>query len=170
MRYAQTYNKLAEFGRSVLEIEVVDDILPFIAKYAKNTIGADRCSIFVYDDEQEQLWTTLADNVERINMPSDRGLVGFSLATKKGLIENHPYSNEYFYKDVDSETGYITKNIIIAPILGSQGEAIGVLELLNKEEGFDSEDAKFMKFFAHYISGFLELAKLNEHYDKVHQA
>lgn len=165
MRYSQTYNKLAEFGRKVLEIELVEEILPFIAKYAKETIAADRCSIFVYDEDSEKLWTTLADNVERISMPSDRGLVGFALATKKGLIENSPYSNEYFYKEVDSETGYITKNIIISPILGSQGESIGVLELLNKEDGFDSEDAKFMKFFAHYISGFLELAKLNDKHE-----
>lgn len=169
MKYAQTYNKLAEFGRKVLEIEVVDEILPYIAKYAKDTIGADRCSIFVYDSSTKQLWTTLADNVERIIIPSDRGLVGYTLATKKGLIENFPYSNEYFYKDVDAETGYITKNIILAPVLGSQGEAVGVLELLNKEGGFDDEDAKFMKFFAHYISGFLELAEMNEQYDKTHK-
>ena len=168
MKYAQTYNKLAEFGRNVLEIEVVDEILPYIAKYAKDTIGADRCSIFVYDNKDEKLWTTLADKVDRIIVPSDRGLVGFTLATKKGLLENHPYSNQYFYKDVDTQTGYITKNIILAPVLGSQGEAIGVLELLNKDNGFDSEDAKFMKFFAHYISGFLELAKLNEDFDQNH--
>ena len=168
MKYTNTYNKLAEFGRKVLEIEVVDEILPYIAKYAKNTIEADRCSIFVYDEKKEKLWTTLADNVDKIIIPSDRGLTGFSLATKKGLIENHPYSNEYFYKDVDSHTGYITKNIILAPILGSQGEAIGILELLNKDGGFDNEDAKFMKFFAHYISGFLELAEINERYDIEH--
>ncbi|WP_373073238.1 GAF domain-containing protein [Sulfurimonas sp.] len=165
MKYAQTYNKLAEFGRKVLEIEVVDEILPYISKYAKDTIGADRCSIFVYDQDKEELWTTLADNVERITVPSDRGLVGYALATKEGLIENNPYKNEHFYKDVDTETGYITKNVIVAPILGSQGEVVGVFQLINKEDEFDIDDAKFMKFFAHYISGFLELAELNEHLD-----
>lgn len=165
MKYAQTYTKLAEFGRKVLEIEVVDDILPYISKYAKNTIGADRCSIFVYDQDKEELWTTLADNVERIIVPSDRGLVGYALATKQGLIENNPYKNEYFYKDVDIETGYITQNVIVAPILGSQGDVVGALQLLNKDGGFDDDDAKFMKFFAHYISGFIELAEVNEHLD-----
>ena len=165
MKYAHTYSKLAEFGRKVLEIEVVDEILPYIAKYSRETIEADRCSIFVYDNKNKKLWTTLADNVDKIIIPSDRGLVGYVLATKQGLVENSPYSNEYFYKDVDTQTGYITKNIILTPILGSQGEAIGVLELLNKEGGFDDEDAKFMKFFAHYISSFLELAELNESID-----
>jgi hypothetical protein len=31
------------------------------------------------------------------------------------------------------------------------------MELLNKAGGFDSEDMKFMIFFAHYVSGFIEL-------------
>jgi len=166
MKYEHNYTKLAEFGRTILDIEVIDDILPYIAKYAKETVGADRCSIFVNDKHNKTLWTTLADQVERIIVPSDRGLVGYVLSTKEGLIENHPYTNKHFYKEVDTETGYITKNIILAPILGSQGDPVGVLELLNKDNGFDEEDAKFMKFFTHYISGFLELATLNDHPDK----
>lgn len=166
MKYEHNYAKLAEFGRTILDIELIDDILPYIATYARQTLGADRCSIFVYDKKTQKLWTTLADQVDRIIIPSDRGLVGYVLSTKESLIENHPYSNEHFYKEVDIETGYITKNIILAPVLGSNGDPIGVLELLNKDNGFDEEDAKFMKFFTHYISGFLELAAINDHPDK----
>jgi len=33
---------------------------------------------------------------------------------------------------------------------------------LNKAAGFDEEDVKFMTFFAHYVSGFIELASLYE--------
>jgi GAF domain-containing protein len=163
MKYANNYTKLAEFGRKVLEIEVVDEILPYISKYAKETIGADRCSIFVYDRKENKLWTTLADNVERIIVPAERGLVGEALKTKEIIIENYPYSNDKFYKDIDTETGYVTKNIIVAPILGSANDAVGALQLLNKEGGFDEDDVKFMKFFAHYVSGFIELAELKEH-------
>ena len=165
MKYAKTYNKLAEFGRKVLEIEVVDELLPYVSKYAKNIIDADRCSIYVYDKDKNELWTTLADEVERITIPANRGLVGQAIATKKGIIENDPYTNEHFYKDVDTQTGYITKSMIVSPILGSQEEVIGAFQLLNKDGGFDEDDAKFMKFFSHYISSFLELAELNEHID-----
>ena len=34
------------------------------------------------------------------------------------------------------------------------------MELLNKEGGFDAADTRFMTFFAHYISGYMELAAL----------
>ena len=43
---------------------------------------------------------------------------------------------------------------------------MGVLQLLNKEEGFDKDDAKFMVFFSHYISGFLELTNIFHKYDQ----
>ena len=166
MSYTQAYTRLAEFGRKVLEIEVLDETLPFIAKYAKDAISADRCSIFVYDADKHPLWTTLADNVDRIIISAEQGIAGHSLATKKSIVENHPYENAYFHKEIDKQTGYLTKNLIVTPILGSQKEVIGILQLLNKEGGFDKDDAKFMKFFTHYISGFLELATLNEQYDE----
>jgi len=50
---------------------------------------------------------------------------------------------------VDKETGYKTNNIITTPIFNSKREIIGVLQLLNKDEGFDEDDVKFMIFFAH---------------------
>jgi hypothetical protein len=34
------------------------------------------------------------------------------------------------------------------------------MQLLNKAEDFDNDDVKFMIFFAHYVSGFLELVHL----------
>ena len=54
----------------------------------------------------------------------------------------------------------MTKNIASIPIFDSNRQIIGVFQLLNKEGGFDREDARFMIFFAHYISGYLELAIL----------
>ena len=66
-------------------------------------------------------------------------------------------SNAHFLSNIDNCTGYKTRSIITAPIFNSQREIQGVLELLNKDGGFDNDDVKFMVFFSHYISGFLEL-------------
>jgi len=139
------------------------DGLPHISKYAKEIIGAERCSIFMYDSKKHELWTTLADGVEKIIVDSESGLVGETLKIKKPIVENNAYSNKYFLSNVDKETGYRTKSVITAPIFNSNREILGVLQLLNKDGGFDNEDAKFMIFFSHYISGFLELINLYEH-------
>ncbi|WP_373036199.1 GAF domain-containing protein [Sulfurimonas sp.] len=160
MRYENIYKKLADFGRDLLSDTSYEKGLPRIAKYAKEVIGAHRCSIFINDLEKGELWTTLADDIERIKIPSDKGLVGHTIKEKKPLIENDPYTNPHFLPDIDKESGYVTKNIVTAPIFNSKREIIGVLQLLNKPEGFDKEDIKFMIFFAHYVSGYLELIDL----------
>lgn len=160
MEYVERYTRLADFGRELLNKKSLVEGLPLISKYAKDVVEADRCSIFIYDLKDKELWTTIADGVEKIKVASDKGIVGHTLDVRKPIIENDVYNNPHFLKDVDRETGYTTRNLITAPIFNSQREIIGVLELLNKDGGFDNNDVKFMIFFAHYISGFLELTNI----------
>lgn len=166
MKYESSYLKLADFGRNLLNKTSLEDGLPMIAKYAKDVIGAERCSIFINDLLHNELWTTIADGVEKIIVPSDKGLVGYTLKVKKPVIANDAYSHPNFLSDIDKKTGYVTKNIVTAPIFNSKREIIGVLQLLNKEDAFDSDDVRFMIFFAHYVSGFLELVNLYNAHDK----
>jgi len=160
MKYANTYQTLAKFGRELLDKKSLGEGLPLIAHYAKDVIKADRCSIFIHDTAKKTFWTTLADGVDKIVIPDDKGLVGFTLKERKPIVANDAYAHPAFLKDVDKATGFHTKNIITAPIFSSKREIIGVLQLLNKEQDFDNEDVKFMIFFSHYISGFLELTNV----------
>ena len=160
MKYANTYQSLAQFGRELLNKKSLESGLPLISEYAKTVIGADRCSIFIHDRVDHSFWTTLSDGVDKIVIPDDKGLVGFTLKEKKPIVSNDPYSHSQFLSDVDKETGYLTQSVITAPVFTSKRDIIGVLQLINKEDGFDKEDVKFMIFFAHYISGFLELTNV----------
>ena len=157
MKYANTYHALAKFGRELLEKKTLSQGLPLISLYAKNVMNAERCSIFIYDKTDHTFWTTLADGVERIVIPSNKGLVGETLEERKPIVTNDPYSHPKFLSDIDKATGFVTKSVITAPIFSSKREILGVFQLLNKEGGFDKDDVKFMIFFSHYISGFLEL-------------
>lgn len=156
---AKTRAKLTEFGSELLYKTSLAEGLPLISTYAKDIIGADRCSIFIYNPETNEFWTTLADGVERIVMSADKGIVGETLRTKKPIFENDVHANPYFMGELDKKTGYTTKNVITAPIFNYKKEVGGVLELLNKEGGFKEDDLKYMKFFAQYIGEFLELIK-----------
>ena len=162
MKYADNYLKLANFGRELLYKNSLIDGLPFISECAKDIIGADRCSIFINELNKDELWTTISDGVEKIVIPKNRGVVGEVIKEQKSIIVNDVSHDKYFMSDIDKKTGYKTKNIIATPIFNSNMEIVGVLELLNKENGFDVEDLKFMKFFTHYISGFMELVLLNK--------
>ncbi len=158
MKYENVYHKISEFGSQLLQKKSLAEGIPLIAKYAKEVIGAERCSIFIYNSTANKLWTIIADGVQKIEIDASTGVVGYTLKEKKPLVIDDPYHHPAFLKEVDEKTGYKTKNIITAPIFNSSRRVIGVLELLNKEGGFDNEDKRFMIFFAHYISGFIELS------------
>ena len=155
--------KLIDFAKQLFDKNSLEHGLPLIVKYIKDIIGAERCSIFIYDRDKDELWTTIADGIDRIVVNKDDGIVGYTLKIKKPVIANDTYSHEKFLDDIDKQTGYKTKNIATVPILNSNKEVGGVLELLNKNGGFSDDDLKFMVFFAHYISGFIELTTV---YDK----
>lgn len=154
------YSKIANFGQTLLDKKSLSEGLPHISAYAKDVIGADRCSVFIYNPTEHLLWTTIADGIEKITIDADKGIVGHTLKTKEPVIVFDAKRDPLFLSEIDEKSGYDTKNMITAPIFNSQRDVIGVLQLLNKEAGFDEEDVRFMTFFAHYISGYIELATL----------
>lgn len=155
-----SYSALAEFGRSLLKRPTLSEGLPMISDYAKQVSGAERCSIFIYNPKIQMLWTTLADGVEKIMVHKEDGIVGHTVKEGKPILVNNPYEDDRFFHAIDNKTGFVTENIASIPIFDSNRHVIGVFQLLNKPGGFSREDAKFMIFFAHYISGYLELAIL----------
>jgi len=166
MKYASTYIKLSEFGRKLLRQKSLPDGLPLISEYVKDVVGADRCSIFINDAEKNELWTTIADGVERIVISSTEGIVGRVLDLEEPIVVNDTSSHPDFLSKIDTKSGYKTNNIVASPIFDSSKKVAGVLEALNKEGGFDDDDVKFMIFFSHYISGFLELVNIYSNRDK----
>jgi GAF domain-containing protein len=155
-----SYTALADFGRALLKRPTLSEGLPLISEYAKQVSGAQRCSIFIYNPKIQMLWTTLADGVEKIMVHVDDGIVGSTVKEGKPIFVNNPYEDDRFLHAIDDKTGFVTENIASIPIFDSNRHIIGVFQLLNKVGGFSSEDIKFMIFFAHYISGYLELAML----------
>ena len=154
--------KVRIFGKKLLEFESLEMGLDFISQTAKELVGADRCSIFMHNAKNDELWSMYADATQKITMPSDMGIVGHTIRIKKPIIDNDPYDSTYFLPDVDMQTGYYTQNILTSPIFDSKKEIVGVIELLNKKGGFSKEDMEFLSFFAHYVSGYIELFDASE--------
>jgi GAF domain-containing protein len=157
------FNQVAEFGKKLIALEDMNEVLQLIAKEAKRLAGADRCSIFIVDEEDKILWTKLSDGIGRIVLGVDSGVVGATYNTKEPQIVNTPYDDERFLPSIDKKSGYTTKNMITVPIFNSKRHVMGIIQLLNKERGeFDEDDLELLTFFANYVSGSLELVILNE--------
>ena len=162
------FTKLATFGRELLHKPSLEKGLPMIASYAVELLNSDRCSVFIYDKDKNRLWTKISDGVDRIEIDADKGLAGVALRSKEAIIVNSPYEDRRFLQKIDEETGYITRNIFSIAVFDAFRHPIGVLQFLNKKDGseYNEEDVELATFFNHYISTYIELAKLLEKREK----
>ena len=157
------FNQIAEFGKRLMSVDDMEKVSELIADEAKTLVDADRCSIFIVDNEDKILWTKLSDGIGRIVIGRDSGIVGNVYKTKQAQIVNNPYEDEKFLPNIDKKSGYTTKNMIAVPIFDSKRNVMGVLQLLNKSRfDFGQADLELLTFFANYVSGSLELVILNE--------
>jgi len=155
---SSNYSEFTEFGKKLLNCVELEEGLILISDYSARMIGAERCSVFIHDKDAKELWTIISDKSDRIIIDSDKGIAGRALKTRFTVIENQVANNQFFLNQIDKENTFKTKNIIAAPILDSHRNAIGVLQLLNKDGDFDGKDRSVITFFATFISSFIELA------------
>ncbi len=158
MNENNTFQELINIGHSLLLINQFEDGLSLVSDHLTDFTGAERCSIFIYEKKSDELWTILSTGIEKIHVPSDKGIVGYVFRTENSVVENNVTKNTYFLSDIDKESGYTTHNIIACPIYNSKKELIGVLELLNKQNGFNEDDLEFLNVFSAYLGGIIELA------------
>jgi len=157
MGEGNTYQELIDFGNKLLISSNLEEGLPLISEYLRRITNAMRCSIFIHNKDNDTLWTVLATGIERIEIPSNQGIVGHVFHTEEAVIENDVENNPHFLKEVDEDSGYKTINILTIPIYSSKKELIGVLQLINKYDGFQENDLQFLTLFTNFISTFIEL-------------
>jgi len=156
-------NNLFHLGREILKQKDIQTLLLSIADITRNLLNADRCSIFIYDKENDVLYTKVAHGIDPIVIPKDKGIVGFTFSTGEVQIVFDAYEDRRFFPEIDKLTGYTTKSLITAPLIDSHNKIFGVVEVINKQTGFFSSlDAELLVLSSSYISSILENAFLNE--------
>lgn len=130
--------------------------IAIIAKYAKKMTNADRCSLFIFNKEKDQLRSVYADGINgAIALRSNAGIVGYAFHKRESILENNTASSPIFLKAVDLKSGYHTKTILAVPIIDSENKRLGVIQLLNKKEGFSETDKKNIEKFTQIIAKIL---------------
>ncbi len=156
---------LLELGRLIgLDLHL-REMLRQIAQRAAEVMEADRCSLFLYDPEADELWSTVAMGMgERvIRVPSGGGISGYCFKTGEVVNLEDVYNDSRFNREVDMRTGYHTRSMLCMPLYTRDGERLGVIQLLNKKEGvFNREDETFLRTFGNQASVFIEMAQLQK--------
>ena len=113
-----TLLSLLKIGRLVSAETDLDLLLETTAKETVKALNADRCTVFLHDKENNELWSKVAMGMEsqEIRFPADKGLAGYVAQTGNTVNIEDAYNDDRFNKDIDNKTGYITKTILCMPI------------------------------------------------------
>lgn len=118
---------------------ILEEMLSSITFKTAELLNADRASIFILDEEREELYTIVAKGAGggtlEIRIPANMGIAG-EVATQKKAV-NIPFD---FYQDPrsafaqkkEAETGYRTYTMMAMPLLDEEGNLVAVVQLINK--------------------------------------
>eukprot|EP00760_Papus_ankaliazontas_P020948 PhM_4_TR18612/c0_g1_i8/m.83831 len=129
-RKAEVMLNLAEqLSRDNLDEKV---LVAGVMNTAKRLMDADRCSLFVVDEDKTTL-TAHFEGGRTVTIPADKGIAGH-VATE-GEIVNIPdaYEDSRFNRDIDKATGYRTQSILCMPVM-YEDQIVAVTQLINKKD------------------------------------
>ena len=139
---------LLSVSRKVAAIEGLDEILKTLIEITTYELGAERGSLFLNDAETGELYSRVAQgNFSReIRILNTTGVAGAIFSSGKGEIIHDAYQDGRFNRSIDEQTGFVTKSILCAPVKTEKNEVIGVVQVLNKNDGeFNQEDLKLLE-------------------------
>jgi GAF domain-containing protein len=104
-------------------------------------VSAEAASVLLLDDEdngQTFHFYQVAGPKEPVlggaTFPANQGIAGAVLETQQSELINDVYSDPRFYKRIDIESDFQTRNMIAIPLTAAE-KPVGVLEVLNKAGG-----------------------------------
>jgi len=158
--------KISDYLGSTLDL---DELLYRIMEVTREQLNADRCTVFLIDQERQELWSKVAMGVnQEIRFPMKKGIAGHVARTGEILNIRDAYADPRFNPEVDKKTGYRTRNLLTMPMHNKQNEIIGVFQVLNKKQGsFTEGDVELLKAIASIAATAVENASL---YDELNRS
>ncbi|MCF8413533.1 MAG: GAF domain-containing protein, partial [Melioribacteraceae bacterium] len=160
---------LFEISKCLVSIKDFDQLLKSIVEQAKDALSAERATLFLLDEENNELWSREGTGIgqKEIRFPASMGIAGEVVTKKKPIITNSPYSHPKFNKEFDQKTGFHTNNLICVPMINLNGKTLGAFQILNvSSENFSSDDISFANSLATSTAIALENILLNEKNEK----
>ena len=138
----RTSELLLSVSQRIAGLKSLSEILWTIIETTTETLKADRGSLFLNDPLTGELYSRVAqgDLVREIRILNTTGIAGSIFQTGVGEIIHDAYADERFNSKIDEQTGYVTKNIVCAPVRTVRGDLIGVIQILNKKRGRFTKD------------------------------
>ena len=76
---AQQYQMILELGAIITSEVDLDSLLSVVADQINRVLDTERCSVFLYDEKRDELWSLMATDLRKgeIRIPSSDGVIGW---------------------------------------------------------------------------------------------
>ncbi|EAY11990.1 GAF domain containing protein [Trichomonas vaginalis G3] len=133
---------LLQVAESLSRETNIDTLVSQILVKACQLVSADRASLFVLDDSKNNLISKVAHGTDKpFVLPVGQGIVGTVARTGETINIPDCYEDSRFNSAIDKKTGYRTKSMMTIPVHDQRHSIIGVVQLMNKQNGEAFSDA-----------------------------
>ena len=134
--------------RKLAATQTLDETLEALVDLAVGETGAERGSLFLYDEKSNELYARVSQGTarEEIRFLSTTGIAGAVFTSGCSAVVNDAYEDPRFNRDIDSLSGFTTRSVACAPIRTVDGTVIGVVECLAAQTAvFDGNDVNLLE-------------------------
>ncbi len=136
-------------------------LLEFFIEIIPKAINVDRCSIFIVDPMEDNLWVHCGTGLKerQIRVPTVNSLVGKVIETGQFQVEMDMENLVGAHDSVDLRTGFISRNSLVVPVRGvTTSNTTGAIQVLNKrgDAAYTEEDIKTLEKLAFQIQMIIE--------------
>ena len=184
----RSMERLHEVGRALVSEQNLDRLLDLILTKARELLKAEAGSIYLLTGEEDhkELLFAHTQNAKvklpfhRVAMPVSRQtLAGFVALSRESLniqdVYRIPDTAPYRFNDsFDRQAGYRTRSVLVVPMLDTEGEVLGILQLLNRldeesggERTFSAEDQNLAQSLAGQAAVAVKNAQLREEIEQL---
>jgi len=159
----QALRQILEVTRKLAAPFDLDTMLAEVVDASRDVLNADRGTVFLYDSDSDELVVRVGTELENIRIAADKGIVGESAQSRKLINVPDCYADDRFNRAIDKKTGYRSRCMLTVPLIGYEDSLVGVLQILNKNNGvFDEHDEFVAQALAAQAAVVLHRATLTE--------
>lgn len=150
--------------------------LEYVVETASELLGAQAASLFLVDEEREELVFVVAlgskaEEVKQFRIPIGRGIAGYVAASGQPIAISEAASDPRFEREIAEAVDYVPNTILCVPLILNDS-VIGVLELMDKTGGqpFTTTDMEILGKFANLAAITIDESRLTHDVSRLFRA
>jgi len=163
----QRLREICDFGYQLYSQNDLESVLSILVEKTIKFLNVEGVTLYEVEPETGEIFSLVAYNkalgreLGEIRLKPGQGIAGRVIKTGKPYVTHDAVSDPRVDNSYDKKFGYTTRSLLAIPLEFSKGEKVGVLEAVNKVEGFFTDaDREILMLLCYYVAPALEKLSL----------